>query len=275
MSLVVAADAAYPFDLDLLPAGCDVVLGYLGGATPHVWTPDEVKHVTDTGRTWCAIWTAPNPSVRLTVVDAARDVQDFRAALIAHGYSRNLPVFWDVEYSTWQATGANFPTVADAWRAGMHNGGYPRAYIYAPWAAGTEWGAQWVNYRPMSLPAGRVGWQYANALAGDSFDLSVFDSTIFGVDMPAQVNDPGIQAVLTALGAVYGDPAHPFSLENLKSGENTIITQIKALSDAVTALTATVGQLAAKVNAGGLTGQPAATADQLVASAVSWIKTHG
>lgn len=248
MTLTHVADAAYPFDYSLLPADVSVVLGYLGGDTPHVWTPAEVAECQATGRQWCPIWTAPNPGAVLTANGVNADAQAFITELVARRHPMDDPVFYDVEASTWNATGTDARTRVLRWQGVMRGAGYPNAYVYAPWLARTEWGANWVGYRPMSLPAGRVGWQYVNAQPGKPFDLSVFDPSIFGGDMPAQVTDPGIQAILQALGAEYGDPDHPDSNVNIVKGEGTILAAVQALTAAVSANTAALGQLATKAD---------------------------
>jgi len=60
--LLLAADMAYPLDdYARLPKDVRVVLGYVGGETPHVWTAGEVRAAEAAVGTWWPIWTAPNP----------------------------------------------------------------------------------------------------------------------------------------------------------------------------------------------------------------------
>ena len=43
--LALATDSAYPYNYAQRPAGCQVIMGYVGrpGYTPHVWTLSEVQ----------------------------------------------------------------------------------------------------------------------------------------------------------------------------------------------------------------------------------------
>ena len=57
MSLDSGYDAAYPPSDP--PAGDQVVMGYLGGNTPHVWTPADWN--SQKARFRVGIWTRSNP----------------------------------------------------------------------------------------------------------------------------------------------------------------------------------------------------------------------
>lgn len=169
------ADGAYPQpDYGFLPADVTTWAGYLGGHTPHAWTPREMAAAREAGLSWWGIWTAPVGRVftrDMAVAEAAGTV----AALVACDYSRTDPVFLDVEYSTWAADPVSCEAAVDAWRTGVAGAGWHRTHWYGPWASSADWAAMWTGVRPASLPGGLVGWQYDHALAGDRYDVSVFD----------------------------------------------------------------------------------------------------
>jgi len=68
MSLDSGYDAAYPVSRP--PAGAKVVLGYLGGNTPHVWTLAEWK--SQGVQFWVGIWTRSNPGGYNGTTEAAK-----------------------------------------------------------------------------------------------------------------------------------------------------------------------------------------------------------
>lgn len=182
MSLVHAADAAYPPALQLLPLDCRVVLGYAGElhCTPHVWTRAEADAYRDAGKEWWPIWVPPQGDLaRQSWVDA---VQGAVAACQALGVRKTDPVFVDIEAGSWQLNAAGAGRFLWGWKAGMKKAGYLRPLGYVPKAAGLDWVADWTGVRPTSLPAGVVGVQYRNAVAAGAYDLSVFDAVATGLE---------------------------------------------------------------------------------------------
>lgn len=178
-NLVSAADAAYPFDYGILPAGVDIVLGYIGGvqATPHIWTLEEVKACRAAGKHWYPIYTVPMRE--LTVTDGYLAARNSLPALAAHGIGLADPKFLDIEYSAYMANPVGALGCAAAWKAGLAAHGHTNAWAYLPLAAGRDWLAHWTGRRPTILPAGVAGIQYDHALAGDAYDISVFRSSVF------------------------------------------------------------------------------------------------
>ena len=50
---------------------------------------------------------------------------------------------------------------AREWLRGMHAAGYPKAYVYTVKRQDGHWIADWTNVVQASIPAGKVGVQYA------------------------------------------------------------------------------------------------------------------
>lgn len=173
--LILAADAAYPFKLSLLPAGCQVVLGYLGryGATPHLWTAAEIAVVKQSGRDWWPIWTPQQNLMGRESGIAAAAGADTACQVV--GIALTRPVFIDIEAGTWSRNPAAAAATVAGFKQEMKRRGRPNAFGYVPLAAGFDWVAHWTGLRPATLPAGWVGQQYAHAVAADAYDLSVFD----------------------------------------------------------------------------------------------------
>lgn len=173
--MLLAADAAYPFDLALLPPGVTAVLGYVGqsGATPHLWSVAEIMAVQQRGYQWWPIWTVPQRALRGQ--DGTDAAGGMASALTGRGYPQGGPVFLDVEHSAYAADPVGAVDCALSWQHGMAWRGWPAAYWYSSLGAPCDWVADWTGTRPTSLPVGKIGVQYDHALAGDAYDLSVFD----------------------------------------------------------------------------------------------------
>lgn len=187
--LVVGIDAAYPPAVTIIPASARVVLGYAGDVTttPHVWTRAEVDAVRATGRAWWPIWTMPERA--LTASDGEWAAAGMTAALPGYAFPVGCPVFLDIESAAWYASPAGARAAVTAWQQGMAAAGWPRAYPYLPAPAGYGWLADWTGIPPATLPAGVVGVQYDHALAGDAYDISVFDPSLLS-DPPGPAPDP-------------------------------------------------------------------------------------
>ncbi len=180
-ALVLAADAAYPFSLRLLPSGCDVVIGYLGERTftPHVWKPNEIAAVRNSGRQWWGVWTPPQDQV--TAAGAALAASGaINAAQIA-GMRKTDPIFLDIERGTFDTHRTSVAPFVGLWKQTMRARGWVNVFAYVPAAADFDWCAHWTGIRPTSLPAAWVGQQYANAVAAGAYDLSVFDPVKLGI----------------------------------------------------------------------------------------------
>lgn len=193
MTLILVADASNPFDLSLLPPGVRAVAGYVGGDTPHVWSNTEVKTVTDSGRQWWPIWTAPSRGQVLTAPGGTFAAQSMLSRLNSYPYiTDDLPMFLDIENGTWNASPSGALAYLNAWKAEMRKGGVTRAFGYVPWSVQFDWVANWQKTAPTSLPPSVIGWQYASdTQLGKPFDLSVFNSAILGgtVSAPGGLTD--------------------------------------------------------------------------------------
>jgi hypothetical protein len=212
-TLVLVADAAYPFDYTRLPTGVHAIAGYVGGDTPHVWSQAEVDAVLATGREWWPIWTAPSRGQAIDAAQGGRDGAGMINALRNYRLVNDPPQFYDVEFSTWQANPAGARAAITAWKNTLHAAGYPHTYAYVPLDAGFDWVAYWTNVQVPSLPAGWVGQQYAGNALGGACDLSVFDLDLVGAGGLSMADMTTIQAALDnikqTLVQVIGEPTHP------------------------------------------------------------------
>lgn len=265
--LIDAADCAYPPPAHLgWPATVRVVCGYLGGDTPHVWTPQEVAAVTVTGRLWCGIWTAPSRGQHLVAATGTADGAGAAQQLAALRIDPALPVFYDIEQGTYAASPSGALAALAAFKAILAGHGYRHVYGYLPWSAQRDWVANWTGARPTSLPAGTVGWQWSGSVAGIPYDRSVFDPALFPM-----ITTPGGSAVATLdnddrtwidsqlrswfsdlslkLSAYVNDnqPAapQPFALRHLSTQLAAVQAKIGALSTGSTDVTALAQALAA------------------------------
>lgn len=179
LDLILAADAAYPFDYTLLPRACRIVLGYVGepNETPHIWTAAEVAAVHDAGLVWAPIHTVPPGPFAPPA--GTRAGQLMAEELKRYDYPADGPVFLDVEHDSYAANPAQANLAVAEWQHVMHGSGRRHAHPYLPLAAGYGWQANWTHVRPTDLGQHVVGVQYDNALHGDAYDLSVFRREVF------------------------------------------------------------------------------------------------
>lgn len=277
-ALVLGCDAAYPFDYNILPTTVQIVLGYLGGDTPHAWSLSEADEVRAAGRTFAPIWTAPSTGQVLTAGQGHRDAIAFLQELITHGVETVTPCFYDIEHDSFVASQSGAFDALAQFKATLNTYGYPVSYGYLPWSTQHDWVAKWGVPMPTQLPNGVIGWQYANAQAGGKYDLSVFDPTIWEGHPMVQPTDPGIVAILTALSAIYSDPAHQWSNENIVGNEHQLLSDaaaIKAELDKVAANSApavTQATLQAALAANGVTG--AGVAAQIIKQLTPPVSTN-
>lgn len=181
MTLALATDSAYPYNFAQRPAGCQVIMGYVGrpGYTPHVWTLSEARAARATGCQWWPIGVGISRGAT-----SAQDGHDLARYMISvlpgYGVDKSTPVFQDLEPDALRAdTGAAAQCVA-AWKADMRTAGYQHPFTYSVDASFIDWLARWDNVRPTTLPAGKIGVQYAGNISPPTFDLSVFDPTLLG-----------------------------------------------------------------------------------------------
>lgn len=260
----VAADAADPFDYSRLPRSVKVILGYVGQlyCTPHVWTPDEVAHARNRGYLWAPIHTPPQVPFNAELGKQAGNLMV--TELERYPLLGPEPVFLDIEHSSWAANPAEAMRGVAAWRQVMHDHGHRQAYAYLPWAAGTDWGANWINTRPSGIPDGYVGWQYAGGVDGDRYDLSLFRPGVFAEladrtkGFPMNLDADAQKWIVTQLETVRHDivevlreissdsvPKHPHAhaLVHIKAELDGLVNLVKAGG----AGTVNVDQLAAAI----------------------------
>ena len=191
MSYIVAADAATPPHLALLPKNCTVMMAYVGqaGYTPHVWTAAECQHYRDAGMKVWPIWVPPQDNF------AGQYPNDAAVALHlacqACGIPKLSPVFLDIEQHGWADNPTDAGRYLAQWKVAMTRLGYRHPFGYLPLAAGRDWVAHWTGSPPDRLPPGWVGQQYANDMAAGAYDLSVFDPARLGIT--TQPKTPGAQ----------------------------------------------------------------------------------
>jgi hypothetical protein len=230
VTLHKVADGSRPHPpYDFLPAEFVAWIGYVGGHTPYVWTDQDIAGVLDTGRAWWATWTAPVGQVIGAAVGTA-DAAGTVAALIARNYPTSLPVFYDVEHSTWAASPAGVLAAVDAWKHGIAGAGYRHGRAYLPWAAQMDWVALWTGVAPTSLPPNVVGIQYDHALHNDAYDASVFDLSLLGAEVPG-MTQPQIDAINLKLDQVLErlgdfDATHPNATRL-----GTVLNRLTAMRD--------------------------------------------
>jgi hypothetical protein len=256
--LVLAADMSTPLaDYGVLPAGCAVVCGYVGGWTPRDWTRADVAALERTGRAWWPIWTAPNPNVRLDATQGRHDGNLMVAGMRALGVLDGRPAFYDIEQSTYAASPAGARAAWRAWQDVLHGAGVRHAYPYLPLAAGYGWQANWTHVRPDTLPAGVIGVQYTGSAADRPYDLSVFDRTLLGDTMQAaDVWD--VLFTSPTNGKAYKASSYLIAADDVARQNAATLKQLTA---DVAALTKQVQALTAAVGKGGVSGpSPAAIA---------------
>lgn len=251
--LLTVTDSAYPFDYSILPDGVVAHCGYIGPAdcTPHIWTAAEVADLERTGRRWWAIVVAPERA--LTSADGAEAAAFMLADLARRGYPKSRPVFYDIEHSAYVAYPDGAKSAAVAWQVRMTGAGWTHAYPYLPKAAGVGWLADWTGVRPTALPPGVAGVQYDHALAGDRYDISVFDpSLLLGATVPLTTADiDAIESRLTSSSGklhdlmVAVDRGEAF--QGATTAANGAARAVAALATQVDALAATVAQLESQV----------------------------
>lgn len=267
-SLVVVADTDHPIDWTTLPADCDIVLGYIGQplCTPHVWSPAEVEATRKAGLVWAPIHTPPGGRFDKGAGERA-------GALMVQELTRYRlygpePMFLDIEHASWAVDPAATHAGIVAWQAVMHAHGHPQAHAYVPWQAGYGWGANWVDYRPTSIPDGLVGWQYDHSHPGRHYDLSVFRAEVFAPLIAATKGDPmnldhDAQAFIVeqlalvqdnlyqAVSAYYADNstkhAHPAANVHLSAKLDQVLAELAKLTVSPVDVTALATELAAKL----------------------------
>lgn len=275
--LLHAADAAYPFDLALLPEDVHHVLGYVGawGATPHIWTAAEVAAVQAGGLRWHPIWTVPQRA--LTAADGHDAATRMLAALPTYPLEAGCPVFLDVESSAYNADPAGAVACVNAWRAGMAAGGHPTAVAYLPASTMAGWIANWTGVRPDTLPPTVKGWQYASdRMLGKPFDLSVFDPATLGATIPAPTREDtmtpdeltaAVRAAINSTTVSWGGQTHNLTTAAATAADQATQAQRTAAQavEAVAALARIIAGQAPTAPGAGTT--PAALADALRAAA--------
>jgi hypothetical protein len=267
-ALLLVADTDHPIDWSTLPAGCSIVLGYIGQplCTPHVWTHTEVEECRSHGLIWAPIHTPPGG--RFGKADGERAAALMLQELTRYRLYGPEPVFLDIEHSTWALDPAATMAGVRAWAAVMSAHGHTNAHAYLPWQAGTGWGANWVNYRPQSIPAGYAGWQYDHSHPGRHYDLSVFHPSVFApliaavkghpvpfdaqqekfiVDQLTKVQDN----LHKIMWAYYEDPdpkhPHPYAQRRLAERLDKLQTEVAKLPTATVDITALAALLSAQL----------------------------
>jgi hypothetical protein len=218
--MIAGVDCAFPHDE--YPSWAKVVCGYAGGHTAHIWTASEVAKVRESGRLWWAIWTALNKSGTLNATLGHQDAAAMINRLPYYSYSKNDPVFYDVEPAIYDRDPAGARACISAWKQDMHTAGYGKAFVYTVKRQNGDWIAEWTNIRPSSIPTGKIGIQYGGDLGG--FDYDVFADELIGETMSLTPDELKLlQGAYDRTGLILrgDDPnpptgdTHPNNLENL------------------------------------------------------------
>lgn len=188
MALWIAIDAAYPPDYTQAPPGTKAILGYVGESGPaaNIWDLDAVHAARAFCGHWWPIWFPPQGV--LSIAEGARAASSMISVLPGYGVAKDDPVFLDIEHDSWVANPDDALGCVRAWRQAMNAAGYEKAYAYVPAVAGFDWIADWVDSAPKKLPAGVIGQQYAGNVDEGRYDMSVFDSSLWG--SPQEPPDP-------------------------------------------------------------------------------------
>lgn len=204
-ALLLAADASKPPTYSKLPRGTKVVLGYVGlaGCTPHVWSVAEAQTARRHGFTWAPIVTVAESG--LNAGDGREAAAHMIAVLPGYRHPHGSPVFLDVEHAAILDNPDGSRACIDAWTAGMHAGGYPRAYAYADPSVGGTWLPDWVKDRPKSLPSALAGWQYEGSGKHPEYDLSVFRADLWSAAPVAHTPTGKPASTRTVYTVVRGD----------------------------------------------------------------------
>jgi hypothetical protein len=235
MALAVAVDSAYPFDFSQRPPDCQIIMGYVGrdGYTPHVWTLNEVQAARATGCQW---W-----PIGVGISGGATNAQDGHALasvmiarLPGYGVSKTTPVFQDLEPSALRTDTAGAQACVGAWKADMHDAGYPYAYTYSLDAPFIDWIADWTDVRPVILPPGKIGVQYGGAQSPPAYDVSVFDPVLLtyagGADMQVDSLTPdALNQIQQVLIKALADPYHSYFKDEFAASNKAVLTGVQAM----------------------------------------------
>lgn len=172
----------HAFDASVPPTkpypGTEIVCGYIGGDTPHVWTAKEWNAVTDNGATrMLPIYVRSNFSGFDPGVEARK------AATAAHslGWSPHIGrlIVLDSEEETDVAWIRAFGGALI--RDGFHAVDYRSISVLIAHPSGlVEWAADF-SLPPMPSSQNQSGFQYAADIPWDNtkVDVSIFDDTIY------------------------------------------------------------------------------------------------
>lgn len=154
--------------------GCQVVCGYIGGATPHVWSLREWQRFG--ALLQAPIWVLDTSPGALTALEQGIHAADAAAELGWETFAHTRSIIWlDMETMIEPVAVDNFAEAV--WRAGYCTGVYGSAgNILSDPKRDGYWIALWDD-RPAD--DGQLGHQYQADVAWDGtlVDLSVFDSS--------------------------------------------------------------------------------------------------
>lgn len=191
MTLLIAIDAGSPPDYLQAPPATKAVLGYVGevGPADHVWSLAEVDEARSFCGHWWPIWFPPQGV--MSIEEGQRAASSMLAILPSYRVAKDDPVFIDIEHDSWEASPAGALGCVRAFKQAMTAAGYSKAYAYVPLAAGFDWIANWVDSAPKKLPANCIGQQYAGNVDDGRYDMSVFDSSLWGTPQSPPPSAPG------------------------------------------------------------------------------------
>lgn len=242
--LALVADGLTPQDdYSFLPPG---VIGwgfYVGKPSIGAWTRQQVAHLEATGMIGVPIWT-PGDGNTYTLAEAQADAAAMLAGLRTLGITDGRLVILDIEHDRWVNTPTQTEHAAASWCAIMRASGWPLANWYGPCGSTAGWRACWGSPRPVVLPPGAIGVQYDHGLSGDRFDISVFDSSLFGGnDMPTAEEIAAAQWGFLERDTVHNGPLQPIG-QYVANVNGRIVDVTAALSDVNAALSQTNSLLA-------------------------------
>lgn len=177
MTILKGGDSAEPQPSQY--AGHDIWCWYVAGATPHVWTKEEVAELAAHGiKGTLPIVVPPQDEKWWENNDGYPVLEAFVREALAWGIPNGSPLVLDVEEG--QAVQIHGSNTQHAWAVACRTHGLvPWTYSDAVFLLADQWANRWLAHWPEpaptdpQMPAEMSGWQYAS---GELSDSSIFES---------------------------------------------------------------------------------------------------
>ncbi len=263
MTTYLGADSAEP-QPDLY-RGHDIWAVYVGGATPHIWTHEEVAALGDEGVRAVLPIVVPGQSRQWWLGDAgAAELRALAQLARTWGVPAGSPLCLDIEEGQAEQLHDYLPSVAVEWvNAASALRFLPWSYGGTLWHSATaglhrRWLAEWPDTVPADPepPPGFMGWQYQGNAEGGRIDRDVFragvylsprlevitmtdDATQTPEPAPEPVTVPETAEDIAAAEAPASEGAGPVDIP----AEASVAALLAALRMYVTALDSTLAEI--------------------------------